>query len=207
MHDARFQRDLVAAQAERVAATVRPLMMKFDDWQMRRQEGYLTKNACTQSRVTFDLLEFFCGQGTVLPQNVVAHPDLADVMQQGTESKDLELVAAEIHDSPDHHRERADTLGVAGCIRISRVERRGERPNRAEIRRSRFRFCGRETAHQVVERRRQRVELAAAAGQRQRTPEFTAAGDRRNLARYAIDRFAEEPREPEAADAGEDETA
>ena len=96
---------------------------------------------------------------------------------------------------------------MTGRVRIPRVERRCQRTDGAQVRRSRFRFRCPETSHQIVEGRRQRVELPARAGQRQRPPEVARGRHRRNLARHVVDGLGQHPRQPEAADRRQDKAA
>ena len=71
--------------------------------------------------------------GPGLAQHGVADADLADVVQEGAEPQNLELIVGQGHLPADADRHRADALRVAGGIRVPRVERQRQRADRADI--------------------------------------------------------------------------
>ena len=77
-----------------------------------------------------------------LAQHGVADADLADVVQQRAEAQDVELVVGELHLAADGDRDRADALGVAGGVRIPRVERQRQRADGADVGAARLGFRG-----------------------------------------------------------------
>ena len=81
---------------------------------------------------------------------------------------------------------------------IARVERRGERADGAEIGGARLGFGRGQAAHQLVEARRQRVELAALAGRFHRAAEVARRGHRGDGVRHAVDRIGQRARQPQA---------
>ena len=74
-----------------------------------------------------------CGERPVLLQHPVGDADLADVVQQRAEAEDVELPLVEPQLPPDDDRQRADALGVAGGVGVARVERGGQRLDRADV--------------------------------------------------------------------------
>src|SRR5258706_8790962 len=104
MNDARRERNIVAAQSEGVSPSVRALVVKLDDRQVGRQEWDLPEDTGAQCWVAFDLLELGRRQRPRLAEDRVADADLADVVQQRSESKDLEIVVTDVHDAAHHDR-------------------------------------------------------------------------------------------------------
>ena len=62
VNDPREQRNLVPAQAVRIALAIRPLVMELDDRQMLREERHRAQDARSGHRMLFDRLELLVGQ-------------------------------------------------------------------------------------------------------------------------------------------------
>src|SRR4029453_5576142 len=103
------------------------------DWKVRGKERYLTQDARAECGMALDLLVFLDGQRARLSKHLVAQTDLADVMEQGTETEDIDLRIAQPHFTANQNRQRADALRMPSRVRISRVKRGGECANSADI--------------------------------------------------------------------------
>ena len=121
-----------------------------------------------EERVPLDLFEFVGRERAGLPQDDVAHADLADVMKQRTQAERLDVLFRQLQLPSDRHRQARHPLRMTRRVRIPRVERRRKRANHAEIRRLGFRFGQPDGRSQRVKGFRQRIELLtdAAGGHR-----------------------------------------
>ena len=138
-----------------------------------------------------------------LPQHVVRDADLADVVQQRAQAHDLDVGGRQVELPADGDRQHADAVRVPGGVGIARVERRRQRADGARIRGLGLRLGLADRCHQIVERFRERIELAARPGQRKPRMDVVGRSHRGQRARKLTDRLAQRPGEPEAADAGE----
>ena len=121
--------------------------------------------------------------------------------------RDFQLVGRDVHHPSHHHRQRAHALGMAGGVGIACVERRGEGADRAEIGRPCLGLGRAEPAHQVVERRGQRVEFPACPGWIERASEVARRRHGGDFARDAVDGLDQLAREPQASDGRQHEAA
>ena len=85
-------RDLVTQQPVRVARAVVPLVVMADDRQLRRQLRDRRDDLRAQHRVAFMFVRSSLVSSLLLEQDVVAHADLADVMEQAAPLERLELL-------------------------------------------------------------------------------------------------------------------
>ena len=159
VHDPGRQRNIIAAQAERVAASVRSLVVQFHDRDVRGEKRHLAQDMRANRGVTLELLELLGGQRRGFPKDRVADTDLADVVEKSAESEHFEVGLAELQPPADEDRKSADPLGVTGGVRIPRVEHGRERSNRTEIGRLRLGLSGCQATDEIVERFRERIEF------------------------------------------------
>ena len=92
VHDARGERDVVAAQPVRIAAAVRPLVVQLDDRDVGREKRHRPQDARAGTGMLLDDVELRVGQRAGLEQHVVGHADLADVVQQRAQADDFDLL-------------------------------------------------------------------------------------------------------------------
>ena len=118
---------------------------------------------CPGCRLSWSYSSAVSGPG--LRRIASLRPILPMSWSSAPEPKDVELRRAQTHLTSDQHGQGADALGVAGRVRIARVERGRQRANGAEVGGARVRFGRRQPLHQLVERFSERIELAAGAGQ------------------------------------------
>ena len=71
-------------------------------------------------------------QRALLAQDLVADPDLADVVQQPGEVDVAQLVLRQAQLAPELDGDPGDPLAVAEGVRVLGVDRRGERPGQAD---------------------------------------------------------------------------
>ena len=83
------ERDVVAAQAVRVAAAVGPLVVQLDDRHVRREERHRPQDARAEHRMLLDDVVLAGGQRPRLAQHLVGDANLADVVQQRAEPERL----------------------------------------------------------------------------------------------------------------------
>src|SRR3954468_8546810 len=62
VNDARVEWNLFGAEPERVAESVRPLVVQLDNRQVRGQERHFLEDPRSERRVTLDVLELECGE-------------------------------------------------------------------------------------------------------------------------------------------------
>ncbi len=82
MDDPREQRDVVASQAVRVSAAVRPLVVELDDRDVRREEGNRAQHPGAYCRVLLDDVELGRGQRSGLVPHEVRDADTAEVVEE-----------------------------------------------------------------------------------------------------------------------------
>ena len=132
--DAGQQRDLVAAQPVRIALAVGPLVVQLDDRQVRREEvarcagcARRRRDAARSARIPRPSAAPACaGRASLMP-----------ILPMSCSSAPSRRIsswsAAQRHLPADRDRQRADPLGVAGGVRIPRVERQRERADGADV--------------------------------------------------------------------------
>ena len=172
VHDAGGQRNVIALQPVRVPATIGTLVMQLDDGDMTREERHGTEDARAERRMQLDDVDFLHRQRRRLAEHFVRHANLADVVEQSAQANDLEVVGRQLQHAADADREDAHTLGMTGGIGVARVECGRQGTNGTHVGRLGLRLGCRHRSHQIVERRRQGVELTARPGERQPGPEL-----------------------------------
>ena len=207
VHDPGGQRNVIAAQAERVAASVRSLVVQFDDRDVRGEKGHLSQDMRANRGVTLELLVLLGGQRRGFPKDRVADTDLADVVEKRAESEHFEVGLAEVQPPADEDRKSADPLGVTGGVRVPRVEHGRERSNRTEIGRLRLGLRRRQATDEIVERFGERIEFQADPGWMQRPAEVARRGHHPDLSSELVDGAGQRMRQPETAEPGEHERA
>ena len=100
----------MAEKPMRVAAPVRALMVKLDDRNVSAEEGHLPQDVGSQRRVRLDDFELVLRERPILLQYAVGDPDLADVVQERSQAKNVQLRLIQMQLSADQHREAADAL-------------------------------------------------------------------------------------------------
>jgi hypothetical protein len=141
-----------------------------------------------------------------LREHLVADADLADVIGRRAEAEDLDVGFAERICRPTI-TDNADPLGVAGRVRVARVERCRQSLDRGDVGRLGRLFGRDERRHQLVERVRERGELLARAPRRQALREVVRGRHGFQLLRQIVDGTRDGLREPEADDGAKAERA
>ena len=100
--------------------------MQLDDRDVRREKRNRSQDSRAEDRVQLDLLVLGIGERAGLPQQRIGHANLADVVQQRAEPEDLEFCLVQAERPADRDRQHADSFGMAGCVGVARVERRGQ---------------------------------------------------------------------------------
>ncbi len=97
--DARPDRDGVAAELGRVAATVETLLMVQNERDDVRELRRVFDDLLAQHRVLADAVPFRGGQAALLGEHRIGHPDLAHVVKQRARLDARHLVPAKSHAS------------------------------------------------------------------------------------------------------------
>ena len=142
-----------------------------------------------------------------LGQDGVADADLADVVQQRAQAQHVEIVLAEPHGVPDRDRQQADALRVAGGVGIAGVERGDQGADRAEVGGA---GLGPGFVHGLQQRRErgaERVQLLDRLLRHHRRRLLGRFHHRMDVARDAIDRRGDAPRQRDAGQQAQDEAA
>ena len=117
------ERDLLAAQAARVAAAVEVLLVGVDDLGGIAQEGNLAHHLVSARAVLAHDLGFIGGERSALEQDGVGGGDLADVVQEGAARDDAELLLVEADLAGQGDGVGGDAAGVAFGLGVAQVQR------------------------------------------------------------------------------------
>jgi len=129
----RVQADIRAGKAERVAATVKPLVMLRHDGKGFAKSGNRIENADAGIDVLAHDRHFFVCKPAGLVQDCWRCADLADVVQQPAHPHDLKILGGKPHALSNTNRQFRHPLRVtAGPLRL-RIDGPGERGKSAEL--------------------------------------------------------------------------
>ena len=125
--DARTERDLVAAQPERIAVAREPLMVVEDERHGLAQGGGLLEDDLGDPGVLDDGPPLGAREGGRLREDLGRDGDLADVAQQGRDPDPVDLGLGQLerdgHARRDGHGHGRRPAAIAGQVRDDRRER------------------------------------------------------------------------------------
>ena len=125
--DARFERDAVSLQPERVALAVEALVMVEEYRQRALQEADLRDEDARQQRVPLHGLPFATAQGARLAQDGVGHAYLADIVEERAALDVDEPFFRHVHLPGDGDGQVRDAFRMAFRRRVFGVEGGAER--------------------------------------------------------------------------------
>ena len=131
--DPRAERNLVAAQTERIAFAVPALVVTQNQRRDRIGERHRADDLGADLRVNADLLELFRRQRSRLGQDVLRNGELADVVQQGGRLHALDLALAHAERARQARRVDLHAADVRMRGLILRVDRQRQRLDRREV--------------------------------------------------------------------------
>ena len=112
------ERSLVGA-AIRIPAPVEPLVMASDELvNGRREAAELVQERDSRGDVSADDGELVLGERAGLPQDLVGHAQLADVVEQATEGEIAQALRRQPELVADLHGPKSDAPGVLLRIRV-----------------------------------------------------------------------------------------
>src|SRR6266545_2734456 len=122
--DARGDRDLLAAEAARVAAAVEPLLVREHHLGGALEEVDRAEDVIADLRVALHLAPLGVVELPGLQEDRVGHADLADVVEEGAAPEIRQLALLEADAARDGDRVADDALGVIAGLVLARIERR-----------------------------------------------------------------------------------
>ncbi len=133
--DARADRDLVALQAVRVAASVEALVVVEHHRDGLAQARRLLQDDLADAGMLADRLPLLVAERGGLVEDLVGDGDLAEIVEERRDADALDLLAGEAHLEGDACRQRRDHVGRAAAVvrlrrqdRCERLRRRVARP-------------------------------------------------------------------------------